>query len=279
MRVVGLSDDEIDHATASWRIFPVFRGVFAVGHRRIGASGRILAASLACRGAAASHRSAAYLLGLAETAPASVDVIAVGDHGRALDGIRPHVVPPPTSGELTVCDGVPCTRTARTLVDLAGMVGEKGLRRAVEQAAVLRTLDPTEVEASLARSRRRGAPILRSILADWRALPDKSPVLRSRLEARALALLERHGLPRPACNQIVDVGRRRLEVDLLWPGQKLVVELDGGRFHGHRAAIARDKARDRDLLLAGYRVMRFTWSDMDEEPRRLPDAVRRLLVR
>jgi very-short-patch-repair endonuclease len=46
----------------------------------------------------------------------------------------------------------------------------------------------------------------------------------------------------------------------------LIVEVDGYRFHGHRAAFERDRRRDRTLRAAGYEVIRFTWRALREEP-------------
>ena len=46
-----------------------------------------------------------------------------------------------------------------------------------------------------------------------------------------------------------------LEVDALWPEQRLIVELDGYAFHRTRASFESDRARDATLQLAGYRVL------------------------
>jgi very-short-patch-repair endonuclease len=58
----------------------------------------------------------------------------------------------------------------------------------------------------------------------------------------------------------------RYEVDLLWPEQRLIVEVDGYAFHSTRAAFERDRARDAELIAAGYRVIRVTWRQLVEEP-------------
>jgi len=42
-------------------------------------------------------------------------------------------------------------------------------------------------------------------------------------------------------------------------GAKLIVEVDGHAFHGHRAAFEHDRRRDQVLAGAGYRVIRVTW--------------------
>ncbi len=55
-------------------------------------------------------------------------------------------------------------------------------------------------------------------------------------------------------------------VDAVWIAQRLIVEVDGFRFHGHRAAFERDRKRDAALLALGYRVIRVTWRQITEEP-------------
>jgi very-short-patch-repair endonuclease len=38
--------------------------------------------------------------------------------------------------------------------------------------------------------------------------------------------------------------------DFAWPAQRLIVEVDGYQFHGHRAAFERDRKRDQAHVLA-----------------------------
>ena len=60
-----------------------------------------------------------------------------------------------------------------------------------------------------------------------------------------------------------------MEVDFLWPEERLIVETDGRDTHGTAAAFERDRARDAELAVAGFRVVRFT----DLQMRRRPDTV------
>jgi very-short-patch-repair endonuclease len=210
--------------------------------------------------------------------PAVVDVIARGQRGRKIDGIRRRYVPALIPEEVSIRNAVPCTSPSRTLVDLGGVLGERSLRRSVERAAVLGVLDVPAIDAALTRRRRRGGPLLRMILEDWRARAGK-PHLRSDMEARLLALFSRHGLPTPLCNQRIKVDGGRWEVDFLWPTQRLIVEADGRRFHDTPIAFDRDRLRDRDLTLAGYRVVRITWTHLDREPEKTVAVIRRLLHR
>jgi very-short-patch-repair endonuclease len=84
-----------------------------------------------------------------------------------------------------------------------------------------------------------------------------------------LALCRAGALPRPAVNAHVD----GLEVDFLFPGHRLAVETDGWRYHRTRTAFERDRHRDATLARAGYRVLRFTHRQLDEEPRTVAETL------
>lgn len=138
------------------------------------------------------------------------------------------------------------------------------VEKAFEEADARRLLDVAAVGAVLASGNgHHGAGVLRSVLAGY----EEPPLTRSELESRFLALCEAAGIPTPAVNARVAVHRRRLEVDFLWRAERLVVETDGPRRHGTRAAFERDRRRDGDLLVAGYRVVRFTWRQVVDDPR------------
>jgi very-short-patch-repair endonuclease len=94
------------------------------------------------------------------------------------------------------------------------------------------------------------------------------------LERRFLKAVLRAGLPRAEVN--AQVGRHC--VDFLWPAQRLVVEVDGWQFHGHRIAFERDRIRDAELQLAGYTVVRVTWRRLRDEPAATIARVARFLT-
>ena len=45
----------------------------------------------------------------------------------------------------------------------------------------------------------------------------------------------------------------------------LAIELDGWEEHGLRSAFDADRVRGNELVLAGWRLLRFTWSMTDAE--------------
>ena len=61
------------------------------------------------------------------------------------------------------------------------------------------------------------------------------------------------------------MGDRRLRPDFLWPDRRFIVETDGRASHATVAAFKEDRRRDRDLMLAGYNVLRVTWDQLENE--------------
>ena len=79
-----------------------------------------------------------------------------------------------------------------------------------------------------------------------------------------------HDLPLPLVNSLV-AGH---EVDALWPEARLIVELDSWKHHRDRAAFERDRIRDAELSLVGYRVIRVTWRRLRDHPERVAALIR-----
>lgn len=127
------------------------------------------------------------------------------------------------------------------------------------------------------RPGRRGATAIKACLERL----DRGPRgrARSRLEVRFAAILARTDLPKPALNALLDVGGGKVEADCLWREQRVIVELDGVRSHGTRVAFEADRERDRRLQIAGWRVIRVTWAQLDDPDALLTDLGRLLSSR
>ncbi|HET9197645.1 MAG TPA: DUF559 domain-containing protein [Solirubrobacterales bacterium] len=277
LRAVGLSEEAIAQATASGRLYPLFRSTYSVGRRSVELPARLMAATLACgHGTVVSHGSAAWLLGLWQARPGEVEVIAPIEAGRKIPGIRRRFPPAPLPEHASERHGIPCTTPARTIVDLAGIVGVKALAGVIEEAAVLGVLDVSAIDAILDESRRRGSRRLSLMLEEWRRYSPRMR-LRSRMEARLLPLLTHHSLPIPETNEKLRIAGRTFEVDFLWREQRVVVETDGGRFHDNPMAQKRDAERNRLLARAGYRLLRIGWEQLRDDPDRTVAEIARFL--
>jgi very-short-patch-repair endonuclease/predicted transcriptional regulator of viral defense system len=268
----GLTATMIQRRVASGHLAPLHRGVYAVGHWQLRREGFWLAAVLAAGpNAALSHRSAAALHGLLPT-DAQIDVSTPRD--RRVAGIRVHARRALDAPDLTTVDAIPTTTVARTLLDLASVVRKDRLAKAISEAERQNAFDLKALEAAMARARGRHGCGHRTLRKALEAVRAHGPVLtRSELEDRFLALLDAHRIERPRVNAVL----HGLEVDALWPGAKLVVELDGYAYHRHREAFQRDRTRTNDLQAAGYRVLRFTYEDVVARPEEVARRVARLL--
>jgi len=264
---VGVTPGAAARRTEAGRLHRVHRGVYAVGHTAIGRHGELRSAVLACgESAVVSHLTAASLWGLVDRDPVLIDVTVACETGRKIDGIRCRRCRYPDEREITVHQGVVCTTPARTLIDIAGLLGTASLRAAVERAAYLGLLDLDALLVSLELAKgRRGIKSLRRIIVPWLARRDPAPELRSVFEARILPALLEMGLPQPACNAPLLVEGERFTVDFLWAEQRLVVETDGSASHENPVAFQRDRRRDQILVAAGFRVQRITWDQFRHE--------------
>jgi very-short-patch-repair endonuclease/predicted transcriptional regulator of viral defense system len=272
LRALGIGDGAIKARLRMGQLHAVHRGVYSLGHQRLTIRGAWLAAVLAYGdGSLLSHRSAAALWGLMmRTRRSPVEVTSCrGRTGRA--GILLHYSPV-ASDERSTEAGIPVTTVARTLLDLAEVLDGDGLRHAFEEADRLKLLRMPELERVCSRAgKRKGLVALRRLIAAAR-----EPITtRSPLENRFAEFFREHlaDLPAPLTNvSILDH-----EVDAYWPGHRLVVEIDGWGFHGHRAAFEHDRARDAAMQAEGYRVIRLTHRQLETEAPRVTTQLRTML--
>jgi very-short-patch-repair endonuclease len=251
----GIRRQSLTRRVRAQRLFRIHRGVYAVGHPGLSEKGRWMAAVLACGpGAVLSHRSAGELwrmLGSGRPPSAagvrlSTPHVTVPGEARSRRGIKVHRSRTLTLREVTRRDGIPVTTPSRTLTDLRRLLPQPQFDAALRQAEYL------------------GLPIHRHLE------PDRT---RSELEARFLGLCRRHRLPTPEVN--VPVGP--FIVDFLWREHGLIIEVDGYRAHAGRAMFEADRARDAELKLLGYGVVRFTWRQLGSRPSEVARTVHRLL--
>jgi very-short-patch-repair endonuclease len=255
---LGYSPSSASKANRVGRLRRIYRGVYAVGHEPLTWEGRCMAAVLAARPAVASHLAAAYLLELVRFRPETIHVTAPSARRSPRD-FRIHDAAL-HAADITVVDAIPVTTLPRTLLDLAAVLSEERLMKALERAEELKIFDLGPVEELLARTGGHlGAGRLRRALAIYRPEPT---VLRSRLERRFLDLIRKAGLPEPAMNHVV----AGFELDSYWERERFVVELDVFETHGTHVAFERDRERQDDLLAIGIEMIRVTGPRLKREP-------------
>jgi predicted transcriptional regulator of viral defense system len=275
---LGVSASAVRNRAADGRLHRIHRGVYAVRHPGLTVRGRWMAATLAYGPTALlSHRSAAKLWGIHDGAGAQTDITLPTRSVRARSGIEVHTSLTLTDADKASHDGIPSTSLARTLVDLGDVASRRTVERAINQAEILRLFDLRAVEDALARAgRRRGAGLLRSVLAEY-----TGPRLTSEeLEERFLLLCRAASLPEPEVNAWIALQDGvAYKADFLWREQRLVAETDGYRFHSSRRAFEHDRLRDQRLTLAGFTVVRLTWRQLSQEPERVLTTLENLVAR
>lgn len=252
------------------QLHEVFRGVYVVGVRRISKRGRWMAAVLACgNGAVLSHRSAARLWRFLPPAAERVDVIALGSRveRQGIDGHRS----PLQDDEWLVHDGIPVTSPFRTIFDLAAVAEMREVERAFHEAEARQLTDRISLPLLLERyPGRHGSRKVRALLEA------RGPIgiTRNDFEEAFLALVERRGLPRPRMNADLAIRGRFFEIDALWECERVALELDSRGIHGTHKKFESDRLRDRILVAEGWRTMRITWRQLQDEPEAIAEDLR-----
>jgi very-short-patch-repair endonuclease len=218
-----------------------------------------MAGVLACgRGAVLSHRDAAALHDLRQIGSGAVDVTSPGKH--QLKGVRSHETRALHPDDRSVVDAIPVTSLARTYLDIAETLTQDRLIDALEAGQRQNKLDVGALHAAIVRNPgRRGIARLQAAIAE---LADEAPHLQSGLERAFRHLIRAHSLPRPQFNVYIEEEL----VDMVWPEHRLIVEVDGWKWHRGKRAFGNDRRRDRKLIRAGWTVVRFTDDQVDSDP-------------
>ena len=199
-------------------------------------------------------------------------------HRTEMNSVIVHWLKEPIPPEdITTIDGIPVTKPARTLLDLATVEPVEVIERCLDDALRRRLVSLPFLDRWLQQpvnKRHRGHRVLRR-LVDARAT---TGVTESALEARVLKLIREAGLPLPMLQYVVeDGGRFVARIDFAYPEQKVAVEADGFRYHDGRQAFDDDRARGNVLESLGWRVLRVTSKHLDEYPDGVAEWVARAL--
>lgn len=239
-----------------------------------------LAAACHRLGGVVSHESAAQLHGMPRLRKGLLIVTVPVRRSNRYPGVDVRQKTDLTPEQVTERAGLPVTTPARTILDLAAHLGVNRLGRLVDWTV---SHDLTSHEtllglfADLGRRGKPGTKTMRKVMEDRGGAPDRDP---SELEARLLDLIERASLPPPIREfraPWLAPGNGR--VDLAYGEHLLVIEADSRRWHTQADAFLTDRERDNLAQLAGWRVLRFTWWDVEQRPEYVVLTIKKALER
>jgi very-short-patch-repair endonuclease len=218
---IGFTRATISRWVALGRLFRIHRGVYAVGRRELSRDGRFLAAvwSVGTDAALTGFASAA-VWGFWKGKVDPIEVV-VGRRVRPRSGVT---VRRDAHATVTTQHGIPVTTPEQTILYLAEtMYSDRHFRRLVHEGQVQKVTSLSALLAEVARAPKRTQAVERV----ERELADGAKPTRSFAEDDLVELLRRGPFPHFETNAHVPGTPSWVEVDVWFPGRRLVVEIDG----------------------------------------------------
>jgi very-short-patch-repair endonuclease len=227
------------------------------------------------RGAVAAGRSAACLWGIERFGPGPLEIYSRHDL-RASGVIVRHRPSLPLEGTRRIAS-IPVATVERTILDLSKTQRPKEMRGIVRHVLRRRLTTVQRLEETIdedGRSGVRGIRLLRSVLAQC---DGREAARESELEDLFAALMRRAGLAPIPQYRINHAGRFIKRPDFAFVEAKIAIELDGKSWHGDSVAFEQDRETDVVLGNLGWRVLRFTWTQLRDRPEWVVTQVRTAL--
>ena len=176
-----------------------------------------------------------------------------------IDDLRRHHV--------SLIDGLPVSRPARAVVEVAATLGRRRLGRVLDDLVFDRRTSYEDVGIVLAEVARPGKP---GVVALASVLHDRTTASvpgDNELERALFAALLGAGLPQPVPQRALPgTGAVHGVVDAAYPDCRLILEADGRRWHTRVDDLRRDHERDAEAARAGWQTLRFLYEQITRDP-------------
>jgi very-short-patch-repair endonuclease len=274
----GFSNSAISRLISSGRVERLWPSVFRLASAPTSFGQRAKAATLYVGdGAWLSHRWAAAHQGMTDEAAGPVEILTERER-RSRPGLRIQRVVAMPRHDVRTLRSIPVTNTIRTMIDLAAVLPAQRLESVLDDCiwrglvAVPRLIDRLD---ELGSRGRRGAKVLRDLLAER---DDGCAIPLNVLERKFLKVLRMAGLDEPEKQVSMPAeGGGHWRLDFVYRQHKVLIEVDGGRWHSGKQQATEDRRRDNAMNVRGWTVLRFTWEDVVHRPRYVVENVKRAL--
>jgi hypothetical protein len=274
--MLGFSRKERDHRIATRQWWVLFENVFRMAGAPRSWKGDLLAACWAGGfRAAASHRSAAALWGLAGARRNIAEITCPRWRRARHDLVVAHETKALDPADLTVVDCIPVTSPDLTLLHLAAVCHPSTVEMAFDAAERRELVTRSSVEAlvrRLGKQGRNGIGVLRDLLE--RHDPAQKP-RHSEMETKVLQVLRRNGLPTPVTQYEIRRSNGVLvaQVDAAYPEWKVAIEYDSYEWHTGRARLDRDTERRLKIQGVGWSPVTATATNLRGDGHRFVEAI------
>jgi len=264
---VGFTRHQIQQRRTSGAWINLARGVYALDSAPSTWHRQVMAAVLSKNRARASGMTAGVLHGIphCRMGKPEIAVPATGNADSHIATVRRRSSF--TDLEQVVITGIPATDIPNTLFDISTLLPPAHLRRAVDDCLVRGKVTAAELRLMLDRHagcRLAGTVAFREVVAD---ITNAYVPTESDLEVLLIAVLDDPRIP-----------ELDLQVRLSWWSElphridafirpwSLIIEGDGRPFHTKREDFENDRKRDNLAVANGYRVLRFTYRMLKDDP-------------
>ena len=271
----GFTKGQIDRRVRDGRWRPLGRFGYQI-IEMLGAMNLVRAAVATLPKAVVSHDAAAELHRIPKLRRGTASVLVHSRTTHTFPGVAVHRCHDLLDGHVTEVSDLPVTSIPRTIVDLSPLLTSRHLTAVLASVITEQRVRADDVQTVVDQVARRGKPGIQKIrwILDERGSGPRDGTPLERVGAEALRA---GGIPEPRFEYPIPWAPDR-RFDAAFPDERLAIEWDSRRWHELTEAFSRDRERDRQALLHGWRVVRFTWTDVTRHRGDVVDTVRRLLV-
>lgn len=243
----------LTHSYGAYRLFNVDHRLAAVQ-----------AALAVLPNAVASHNTACHLHGIDRLPPGPLCVSVHTQTTHQFPGVRVIRSHDILSHHTTIASEIKVTTVARTVLDLAAHLTIGRLAAVVDSAFSKDLATADDLYAVIGEVARRGKPGIRNLKAILGERDGQDPT-GSVLEIRGRRVLTERGITGFETEYAIPWSPQQ-RFDVAFPSHRLALEWDSRTWHAIQSAFESDRLRDRAAVVNGWRVLRFTWSDVHEHP-------------